>query len=178
MEAWKMHGFIHSGSGVETGGEEEQWERKERGKHETQTGRKENSLTKIPSCAPIQPLLTSSHRSVCIVTRCLPGQVSAPVISAGDCGFTALMSIPTTATACQHVDAEGCARLSSCRWAQGYLPHVDKWVQVRPTYKPRRLESKLSIIPPRCPHPTASLSQQLARNPAKTNRWFAWQGQL
>ena len=107
MEAWKLHGFIHSGSGVETGGEEEQWERKERGKHETQTGRKENLLTKTPSCTPIQLLLTSSHGSVCIVTRCLSGQVSAPVISAGDCGFTILMSIPATATACQHVTEAG-----------------------------------------------------------------------
>ena len=181
MEAWKLHGFIHSGSGVETGGEEEQWERKERGKHETQTGRKENLLTKTPSCTPIQLLLTSSHE----VSVLWPGAYRAKYLLLwlvlGTVGSPSwcqsqLQQQPVSMWLKQ--DTEGYARLSSCRWAQGYLPHVDKWVQVSPTYKPHRLESKLPIIPPRCPHPAASPSRHLVRNPAKTNRWFTWQGQL
>lgn len=49
METWKLHGFIPSGSGIEAGGEEE---RKARKRHETETGRKENSLTTAPRCDP------------------------------------------------------------------------------------------------------------------------------
>lgn len=95
METWKLHGFIPSGSGIETGGEEE---RKVRKRHETETGRKEK-LTTTPRCTPIQLFLPSSHGSICIMTRCPQGQISAPVISVGPAGSLCSTSVPAPAIA-------------------------------------------------------------------------------
>ena len=82
-------------------------------------GRKEK-LTTTPRCAPVQLFLPSSHRSICIVTRCPWGQISAPVISVGPAGSLCSTSVPAPAIARECEAKAGHSGVHGCHSATGH----------------------------------------------------------